>query len=167
MNPGATFSPDFPCDSCRGLGELSHSRGHQGFLCESCKGTGARLCGFCQQVAATDVVDGEYACFECLPLAASTVCWQCMGEDAVPVAMHGGVALCTRCLDEALRHDTEVPDAPATIPAAMWPEAANDSDLEAGLGASLAVAEAAHEAGMPAHEGFRSMRRSAARRVCR
>lgn len=98
----------FPCDDCNGLGEIDQHRGHDGYVCTACRGTGARLCQLCGQLPAVDRVDGNYACAECLPLTVSDVCWACLTD--TPIMMHNGLALCGRCLDDAIR--TTPPAAP-------------------------------------------------------
>lgn len=160
MDNGAAF----PCDDCNGLGELSHSRGNQGFICETCRGTGARLCQLCMQLPAVDCVDGNYACAECLPLTVSDVCWTCLSD--TPIAMHSGLALCGRCFEEAsLRSDTDVPPAPDTIPCPAndtgEPEV-EDPDTELRMRQLMASAELIEDAravGWTPHEAFRAVRR--------
>lgn len=130
----------------------------------------APICPICDGRGHLDGVDLNYgdtfpceACSDGVLLACAR-CGERFTRDSDVVEWLAGRFCCGQC-DREVRSDTEAPEAPATIPASQWPEAANDSDLEAGLVGSIATAEAAKDGGIEPASAFRAMRRSAARRV--
>lgn len=88
------------CDSCNGA-----AFGIAPWPCPPCKGTGKKLCVFCREKPADQVIEGDnLACADCAILQSG--CAYCVSGD--PVRFYDSKPCCAKC-DDAFRESGRLP----------------------------------------------------------